>query len=166
MLLCALAACQAPQTDVADAAQRLRAHEGEFAEFCRWVRRAHHGRPAGRDRDALAETVFAPVRHTQQVLAAWLVPTEDEHRLAMPTGAELPAAAWVAVRSRRLGITHVASFASCPLDVPRWWRRDVDGPCVLLANDIEVDGDAVRVIIAYRDFAQAPAEAGAALAGR
>lgn len=146
-----LCACEPPNTGVADAAHRSKPHTADFVEFCQWARRAHEGRLAGRDRDALAETTFAPLRHTQGVLAAWLVPVDVEQTLAMPSGTELPATPWVAVRNPRLGTLHVASFGSCPVDVPKWWRRGAAGSCVFMAADIEVDAEQVRIIVAYRD---------------
>lgn len=154
LLAVPMGGCERPDTGVAQAARRSEPYLDAFGEFCRWARRAHEGRLVVRDRAALAETTFAPVRHVQGVLAAWLVrPDAPEHGISMPVGTPLPAGPWVAVRNARSGTVHVASFGHCPIDLPSWWRRGADGACVLLGSDINVSGETVRVVVAFKDDA-------------
>ena len=130
-----LVACGPREGRLAQAQVQAGPHVAAFLEFDAWARRANQTDPFLRDRKALDETTFAPIRHDREVLAAW-VELHDRHRRAMslPERAELPPQLpWVALRHPEAGALQVASQSTCGVDLPKWWRGEYRS-CVLISR--------------------------------
>jgi hypothetical protein len=113
----ACAACDQSAGPVANATEVVAPHLATFGAFDRWARRACDGQAVGRQRDALSETVFAPLRGLPDVQAAWvqMQRTPSTITLALPAEVPLPLTArWVTVRNPSLGTLHVAAAEPCP----------------------------------------------------
>jgi hypothetical protein len=116
-LALACAACDQSAGPVANATELVAPHLATFGAFDRWARRACDGQAVGRRRDALSETVFAPLRGLPDVQAAWvqMLRTTSTITLALPSEFPLPLTArWVTVRNPSLGTLHVAAAEPCP----------------------------------------------------
>lgn len=119
-LLCAIAACLLglgckARPNVAHAAESAQPHLAAFAQFDRWARRAGVSERVTRDRDALSETTFAPIRSDRAIAAAWVqLEGKRGFTLAFPGNAALlPELGWVALRDAQLGALRVAAIEHC-----------------------------------------------------
>jgi hypothetical protein len=140
-LLCTLGpcllelACDA-RPDVARFAERAQPHLAEFAQFDRWARRAGVSDRVQRDRAALDETTFAPIRGDRAIAAAW-VELEGKHgfTLAFPANAALPAPVdWVGLRDPDLGPLRVAAIEHCEQLLPHATHALSSTQCVLISR--------------------------------
>ena len=145
--------CERSGQELGAATEAAEPHLQSFARFDHWARRATQIDSVLRDRDALNEAAFAPIRHTRAIVAAW-IELKRRHglMLALPDKTALPEdPGWVAIRHPRLGPLRVAHSLHCPVRVPRWWRGDVDGPCVLISRrERQGLSNSVVVTVAFR----------------
>ena len=138
LLVAVVWACNDPQRLDADRAAALVApHAEHFARVERWVRRTLSADAAFGDRAALEETLFAPFRRDPEVVAAWVVPA-DEEPLVLHGPAEPPVERWVALRDPRLGAVRVG----------RAEATKSHGAWVVLARRLP---QGARLFVAYRD---------------
>jgi hypothetical protein len=137
-LLCLLPACNAGSDGVARAARSAEPHLDAFAEFDGWARRANIGRQVLDDGEAVGETIFAPLRNDRDIFAAWVDRDvgHSEH-YALPRDTVLPRLSdWTTLRDDKLGELRVVARKPCPLDLPSWWRGEMEElRCVLLQRE-------------------------------
>ena len=145
-----LLGCRPETARVAQAAERAQPHLASFNRFERWARRAAMGDAALRDRAALGEVVFAPIRNTPELLAAWVELADDRAlRLSLPRASEPPKQpGWVALRDAKLGALQVAALAPCPIALPSGWRPAPPAGCVLIARAAR-ERSALNVTMAF-----------------
>jgi hypothetical protein len=141
--------CRREASQAARIAERIEPHLPVFARFDRWVRRALVAPGSPREREVLAEVVFAPIRNATDVLAAWV--ERDGERtfvLSLPALTALPSqVSWIALRDPELGALRVAAKRPCALVLPKGWRPELPSDCVLIARSDR----AVTVTLALRD---------------
>jgi hypothetical protein len=154
---CSIGSGCGPQTDrVARAADRAQPHLESFERFERWARRAASAQSALRGPHALSELVFAPIRHTPAVVAAWVRFEGDRPLvLALPASAQLPAAEqWVALRDPEIGSLRVATAERCPAGQGTPEPSDGAPSCVLISRaERGADLRAVTVTMAFASAA-------------
>lgn len=129
-------ACDVQPGEVARAEQGARPHLALFAAFDRWARRAGQSEEVLRDKNALGEAMFAPIRNQRSVLAAWVQIEGDRARLlALPSASAAPTPErWIALHDAALGALRVATAEPCPLAITRSRSTDSQGRCVLIAR--------------------------------
>jgi hypothetical protein len=152
LLLLACCACDGGELSAATAA--VEPHLQEFSRFDAWARRARSSDEVIRDREAMREAVFAPVRNDHSVIAAWVhADSRRAAELSMPDETRPPRVErWVTLRHDTLGALRVARAGRCPVDVPGWWRQGAgQGPCVIVSrSEPYVPGGEVTVTVAFR----------------
>lgn len=123
-----------------------------FVRFEQWAQRAHGGVFDPREHAVIGETMFAPIRHEQGILAALVVRQQRrELRWVLPKEASFPhPVEWTRVRQSPHGSFDVAAWEQCPLGLPSWWRKDVSRRCVLLSRSARLSvGDTLTVVVAF-----------------
>jgi hypothetical protein len=164
-LLCAIAACGPcllglgcnPQANVARAAEHAQPHLAAFAQFDRWARRAGASEGVARDRDALSETTFAPIRNDRAIAAAWVqLEGKRGFTLAFPgNAAPLPQLGWVALRDPQLGALRVAAIEHCRDVLPRTTHALAADRCVLISrSETDAAANATTVTLAFEASVQ------------
>lgn len=155
-LTLACVACDQSAGPVANASAVVIPYLSTFSAFDRWARRACDGQVVEGKRDALSETVFAPLRRLADVQAAWV---QMQHgtsstTLALPSLVPVPLTAhWVTVRNASLGTLHVATAEPCPGAKPS--RPTRVETCVLVSrSDPTPREGALTVTIAFRPAAK------------
>ena len=116
--ICAAAGGCRPEADrIARAAASARPHLESFERFERWARRAAIADRTSRERSALGDLVFAPIRHAPRLIGAWVrLEGERPLLLALPATAQLPAAVrWISLRDPDVGALQVAAVDSCSI---------------------------------------------------
>jgi hypothetical protein len=149
-----LTACSPPPQHAIDAAERARPYVAQFEQFERWVTRAENGSAVLRERAALSEAVFAPLRRADDVLGAWVhLPGRPVLDLALPSAAPEPSLQGAA----RLRDQDEAASLLRPPDRGELWalvQRPCALPqapeCVLLAREARTKLGPLRVVAAFR----------------
>jgi hypothetical protein len=148
-LWCASLACTPESSASQRAAQRVRPYLDEFARFDRWARRAQTSELVLRDRNALSEAMFAPIRQRASVLAAFVELEEGNRRLrlAQPAKLERPAGlAWIALRDPALAGLRVALPAPCPAPLAPKPDASRSRACVLIERRASTPEQAVLTV--------------------
>jgi len=146
----ALWACDSPGFDAAAATELAGPHLSHFTTFDTWARRALVADPAIRNRAALEETLFAPIRREQQVLGAWV-----DGGLAGPPMAfgHLPAPPGLlyrTVRDEALGEIAVATEKVPDPRVPFAEEAARPRAVIIRMTRENAEGIEVTVTVAYR----------------
>lgn len=125
-------------------------HVEHFDGFERWARRALAADPAFRSTETLEETVFAPVRREERVVAVWIERESPERRLAFGhIDAPPKRAEWVRVREDTLGDIEVTT-AKIPDPRRRFREGEGDRSVLVRRTGPGTDGVTVTVTVAYR----------------
>lgn len=159
-LLCAIAACGScllglgckAQANVAHAAEGAQPHLAAFAQFDRWARRAGVSGRETRDRDALSETTFAPIRNDRAIAAAWVqLEGKRGFTLTFPgNAAPLPELGWVALRDPQLGALRVAAIEHCRDVLAHTTHALAADRCVLISrSQMDAASNATTVTLAF-----------------
>ena len=133
-----------------EALELVSPHVEHFDGFERWARRALAADPAFRSPETLEETVFAPIRREEPVVAVWIERESPERRLvyghidAPPKRAE-----WVRVRDETLGSIDVTT-AKIPDPRRRFREGEGDRSVLVRRTGRGTDGATVTVTVAYR----------------
>ena len=149
-----LGACRPPPQQAIDAAERARPYVAQFERFERWVTRAENGSAVLRDRAALSEAVFAPMRRADEVLGAWVhLPGRPMIDLALPSTSPEPS---LHGASRVRDLDEAAPMLRAPARGELWAlvQRPCVLPdtaeCVLLAREARTALGPLRVVAAFR----------------
>jgi len=102
-LLFSISACGQSSFDAGEATDLAAPHLEHFAGFDRWARRAIVADPAIRDRAALTESVFAPIRREEIVQGAWIAREGETRPLAFGHLEMPPGLSYRTVRDTSLG---------------------------------------------------------------
>jgi hypothetical protein len=164
-LLCAIVACGPcllglgcnAQPNVAHAAEGARPHLAAFAQFDRWARRAGVSERATRDRDALTETTFAPIRNDRAIAVAWVqLEGRRGFTLTFPgNAAPLPPLTWVALRDPELGPLRVAAIDHCREVLPHTTHALGGDRCVLISrSETDAAANATTITLAFETSVQ------------
>lgn len=141
------AGCGGDRMSPEQATELATPHLGRFETFDAWARRAVAAHPAFHNDAALEETVFAPLRREDDVLASWIA-KDDRVELAYgeseapPTGG-----AWTDLRTERLGPIEVTAAKLVPPGGARA-GREAERAIVLRRTVASPDGARVTVILA------------------
>ena len=125
-------------------------HAEHFSGFERWARRALAADPAFRSEATLEETLFAPVRREETVLAVWIDRENPETHLVFGHLEEPPKhIRWARVRHEELGEIEVTTTK---VPDPRRRRREgeAEGAVLVRRTGPGADGASVVVTVAYR----------------
>lgn len=144
----AAGACEDEAMGTDRAVRWVEARREPFERFERWARRAMVADSVLRQRGALRETLFAPIRDDTRVAAAW-VARGDEHVLSW-RGRKRPPddVAWARVEDGMRGTLRVAT-ARLPAREDGGDRDRIS--CVLVSRTRAAGGGSpVRVTVAYR----------------
>ncbi len=118
-----------------------------FEAFDSWARRAIAAHPAFRSDDALEETVFAPLRREDDVLASWIARDEAIALFYGESDAAPAAGAWTGLRTDRLGPIEVTAAKLVPPGGARN-GRDAERAVVIRRTVTGADGARVTVTLA------------------
>lgn len=150
LALLAACGCSEDGLSASRASELVAPHLDHFARFDRWARRALQADPAFRSRESIEETVFAPVRREEPVMAIWITRRSPDRRLVFGHLEALPKRLeWVRVRDGAIGDIDVTT-AKVP--DPRRRFREGEGERAVLMRRSRAgsDGAEVAVTVAYR----------------
>lgn len=147
VLALALSGCDDDaQLEEAEAARRVEAHREPFGAWDRWARRVIAAEQVPRERAALEETLFAPVRRKSELVAAWVVRPDRGPVYLGVLDAPPEDASFRSVRDERLGELRVAR-----VELPdRLGDTPDQVPCTLIMRQ----ADDLTTAAAYREPAQ------------
>ena len=144
----------APKPNRAErAADRARPYLVAFERFDRWARRAGMSEGVLRDRNAVCEAMFAPIRNDAAILCALVrIGGARERLFPLPPKLELPTSLdWIAVRDPSLGALRVALPEPCPVTIARK-RGPEPARCVLIERRASAAEQApITVTLAFAD---------------
>ena len=142
-------ACCGDDWNPAEAARLAEPHMRSFTKFDAWVRRSLSSDPAFPTREALEETIFAPLRSEDSVAAAWITDDKSQHTLSMDETVLQPAnLSWMTVRSDGLGAVRVARSTLAARGSADTSTTGVE--CVLIEkNERVASTQTVRITAAY-----------------
>lgn len=141
--------CEEGGLSPGEAAELVAPHVEHFETFDRWSRRAVQADPAFRSTESLEETVFAPIRREQPVLAVWIARRSPDRRLVFGHLDQPPKnLEWVNVREGSLGDLEVTTTK---VPDPRRRFREGEGIAAVLIRRERpgTDGAQVSVTVAY-----------------
>ena len=145
----AVLGCEDGGLSPAEAAELSEPHLDHFEGFDRWSRRAVQADPAFRSVESLEETVFAPVRREDDVLAVWIARRSPDRRLVFGHLDEPPKnLEWVNLRDDALGSLEITTTK---VPDPRSRFREGEGIRAVLVRRQRPgsDGAQVSVTVAY-----------------
>lgn len=146
----ALGGCRSRSFDAATATELARPHLQHFATFDSWARRTLVADPAIRNRAALEETLFAPIRREEPVLGAWVERDGAGDTFAFGHLPGVPDLAYRVVRDRALGEILVATEKVPDPRAPFVLGGLQPQAVVLRMTREHDDGLEVTVTVAYR----------------
>lgn len=145
-------ACERGQKagELSTAIDAARPYAAQFSRFESWANRATSVVDPARRSRALSETLFAPLRNDQGVLAAWVAVSASDEVMSLPPSVDQPdTKAWTRARDLTLGWVRVASFQRCPITTPRGFRQAKDPACVIISRDGDDNSGTPRLTMAF-----------------
>lgn len=135
----------------------VRPHASRFANFENWAKRAYSVADRTASDRALSETLFAPVRRDDAVLATWIrISAGAQRQISLPPALQFPdTRGWTDVRAAALGWVSVARFLRCPIEPLQAQRAAEQPECVVITRTTRsVATSPVQVTMAFRQTAE------------
>lgn len=141
--------CCGDDWSAAEASRLATPHMGSFNKLDAWVRRTAASDPGFRTHAALEETMFAPLRSEETIVAAWVIWEESGETASLNESIVLPTnLSWMSLRDDEHGAVRVARSrlqSSAPSAQP---SNATD--CVIIAKSARVAANrTLRVAAAY-----------------